>query len=33
MEPLKEPLKVKISQIKDTTMMEDMSHPKGTTQQ
>jgi hypothetical protein len=25
-----EHLKVKISQIRDTTMMEDMSHPKGT---
>jgi hypothetical protein len=28
-----EPLKIKISQIKDTTMMEDMYHPKGTSQQ
>jgi hypothetical protein len=28
-----EPLKVKISQIKDMTMMEDMSHPTGTSQQ
>jgi hypothetical protein len=28
-----EPLKVKISQIRDTTMMEDISHPKGTSQQ
>jgi hypothetical protein len=27
-----EPLKVRISQIKDTTMMEDTSHPKGTSQ-
>jgi hypothetical protein len=28
-----EPLKVKINQIKDMTMMEDMSRPKGTSQQ
>jgi hypothetical protein len=28
-----EPLKVRISQIRDMTMMEDMSHPKGTSQQ
>jgi hypothetical protein len=28
-----EPLKVKISQVRDMTMMEGMSHPKGTSQQ
>jgi hypothetical protein len=28
-----EPLKVKTSQFKDMTMMEDMSRPKGTSQQ
>jgi hypothetical protein len=28
-----EPLKVKISQIRDTTMMEDMPYPMGTSQQ